>query len=51
MSCLGVQDRFQVQIRCMEGFIDKENTLWFVDTFVEQLALDKLGFKIATLKT
>ena len=35
----------------MEEFIDKENTLRFVDAFVEQLELDKLGFEIAPMKT
>jgi hypothetical protein len=28
----------------MEEFIDKENDLRFIDAFVEQLELDKLGF-------
>ena len=41
MSYLGVQDRFQIQMRSMEEFIDKENTVRFVDAFVEQLALKK----------
>ena len=35
MGYLGVQDRFQIQMSSMEEFIDKENTLWFVDAFVE----------------
>ncbi len=51
MDYLGVQDRFQIQMSSMEEFIDKENTVRFVDAFVEQLELDKLGFEIATLKT
>ena len=51
MGYLGVQDRFQIQMSSMEEFIDKENTVRFVDAFVEQLELDKLGFEIATLKT
>ena len=45
-----VQDRFQIQMRSMEEFIDKENTVRFVDVFVEQLELDNLRFEIATLK-
>ena len=45
-----VQDRFQIQMRSMEEFIDNENSLRFVDAFVEQLELDNLGFEIATLK-
>jgi transposase len=51
MSYLGVQDRFQIQMRSMEEFIDKENAVRFVDAFVEQLELPKLGFEIAALKT
>ena len=38
-------------MRSMEEFIEKENAVRFVDAFVEQLELDKLGFEIATLKT
>jgi hypothetical protein len=34
----------------MEEFIENENSLRFVDVFVEQLELDNLGFEIATLK-
>jgi hypothetical protein len=36
MSYLGVQDRFQIQMRSREEFIDKENVVRFVDAFVEQ---------------
>jgi len=45
-----VQDRLLIQMRSMEEFIDKENAVRFVDVFVEQLALDNLGFETATLK-
>jgi hypothetical protein len=31
MSYLGVQDRFQIQMRSREEFIDKENVVRFVD--------------------
>ena len=48
MGYLGVQNRFQIQMSSMEEFIDKENPVRFVDAFVEQLELDKLGFDIAT---
>ena len=51
MSYLNVQDRFQIQMRSMDQFFDKENPVRFVDAFVEQLELDKLGFQIATMKT
>ena len=45
-----IQDKLQIQMRSMEEFIDKQNTVHFVDAFVEQLELDNLGFEIATLK-
>ena len=45
MSYFGIQDRFQIQMRSMEEFIDKENAVRFMDAFVEQLELDKLEFK------
>ena len=50
MSYLNVQDRFQIQMRSVEEFIEKKNAMRFADAFVEQLELDKLGFDIATLK-
>jgi hypothetical protein len=37
MSYLGVQDWFQIQMRSLEEFIDKENVVRFVDAFVAQL--------------
>jgi hypothetical protein len=37
MTYLVVQDRFQIQMRSMEEFIDKENAVRFIDAFVEQL--------------
>ena len=36
MSYLNVQDRFQIQMRSMDQFIDKENPVRFVDACVEQ---------------
>jgi hypothetical protein len=47
---LNVQDRFQIQMRSMEEFIDKENALRFLDAFVEELELDKLGFHTVNIK-
>jgi hypothetical protein len=35
MSYLVMQYRFQIQMRSMEEFIDKENAVWVVDAFVE----------------
>lgn len=42
MSYLNVKDRFQIQMRRMEEFIDKENVVRFLDTFVELLHLAPL---------
>ena len=35
MSYLGVQDRFQSQMRSRAEFIDKENAMRFLDVFIE----------------
>jgi hypothetical protein len=51
MGYLGVQDRFQIQMRSMEEFIDKENTVWFGMLLRSNWNLKKIGFEIATLKT
>ena len=45
-----IQDQLKIQMSSMEEFIDKQNTVYFVDAFVEQLELDNSGFEIATLK-
>ncbi len=39
MSYLGVKYRFQIKMRSMEEFMDKENSVRFVDAFVEQLEI------------
>jgi hypothetical protein len=51
MSYLGVQDRFQIQMRSMEEFIEKENAVRFVDVFVEQLELEKVNGEMALIMT
>ena len=51
MSYLGVQDRFQIQMRSMEEFIEKENAVRFVDAFVEQLELEKVNGEMALIMT
>ncbi len=51
MSYLGVQDRFQIQMRSMEEFIEKQNAVRFVDPFVEQLELDKVNGEMALIMT
>jgi radical SAM protein with 4Fe4S-binding SPASM domain len=42
--------RLQLQMSSLEDSIDKENPVRFVDAFVEQLDLSKLGFEVKTLK-
>ena len=51
MSYLGVQGRFQMQMRSMEEFIEKENAVRFVDAFVEQLELEKVNGEMALIMT
>ncbi len=51
MSYLNVQDRFQIQMRSVEEFIEKENAVRFVDAFVEQLVLDKVNGEMALIRT
>ena len=51
MSYLGVQDRFQMQMRSMEEFIEKENAVRFVDAFVEQLELEKVNGEMVLIMT
>jgi hypothetical protein len=40
MSYLNVQNRFQIQMRSMDQFFDKENPVGFLDAFMEQFELD-----------
>ena len=42
--------RLQMQMSSLEDSIDQENPVRFIDAFVEQLDLLKLGFEIKTLK-
>lgn len=51
MAYLTPQDRLQMQMRSMEECISKDNPVRFVDAFVEQLELPKLGFVVAGVKT
>lgn len=50
MAYLDAVDRFQVQMRSMEDFIASDNPVRFVDAFVDQLELTKLGFVVADVK-
>ena len=51
MSYLGAQDRFQIQMRSMEEFSEKDNAVRFVDAFVEQLELEKVNGEMALIMT
>ncbi len=50
MAYLIPQDRFQVQMRSMEEHVTKDNPVRFLDAFVEQLELSKLGFVVSEAK-
>ena len=39
MSYLNVQNWFQIQMRSMDQFIEKENPVRFLNAFMEQLEL------------
>ena len=51
MQHITPKDRQQYEFVSLEDFIDKNNPVRFVDAFVEKLELDKLGFKLSTVKT
>jgi transposase len=51
MDFLPGQDRFQVTFGSLEEKISDDNPVRFLDAFVDKLELDKLGFKVNTLKT
>lgn len=42
--------RLQLQMSSLEDSFSQENSVRFIDAFVEQLDLIKLGFEIKTLK-
>jgi len=50
MAYVDQHDRFQLQMRSMEDFISPDNPVRFVDAFVDQLDLGKLGFVVAEVK-
>jgi radical SAM protein with 4Fe4S-binding SPASM domain len=50
MAYLSPFNRLQVQMRCMEEYVDKDNPVRFIDAFVDQLDLSKLGFLVAEIK-
>jgi hypothetical protein len=40
----------QIEFSSLDNVIEKENTVQFVDAFVDKLELNKLGFTINTVK-
>ena len=46
----GIQDYRQMQMSSLEDSIGQDNPIRFIDAFVEQLDLLKLGFEVKTLK-
>ena len=44
------QERFQLQMRSTEEFISKDNPVRFIDAFVEQIDLARLGFLVSAVK-
>ena len=51
MAYLPPEDRHQLRIRSMDECIIKDNPVRFIDAFVDQLELPKLGFIVADVKT
>lgn len=50
MAYLDTKDRFQFQMSSLEDCIEKENPVRFIDAFVDQLELPKLGFIVSDIK-
>jgi transposase len=50
MAYLTPENRFQLQMRSMEEYVDKDNPVRFIDAFVDQLELAKSGFIVSAVK-
>ena len=44
------KNRHQIEFTSLEDLIESDNTVRFVDAFVDKLELNKLGFTLNTLK-
>jgi len=51
MAYLPPEDRHQLRIRSLDECISKDHLVRFIDAFVDQLDLPKLGFIVADVKT
>ena len=45
------QDRLQLEFVSLEDRISKDNAVRFIDAFVEEIDLNKLGFVVKTIKS
>ena len=50
MAYLDPKDRFQFQMSSLEDCIETENSVRFVDAFVEHLELPEIGFIVSDIK-
>ncbi|MEG3882291.1 IS1182 family transposase [Microcoleus sp. herbarium7] len=51
MPIITPKNRTQIELKSLEDFIEKDNTVRFIDAFVEKLELDKLRFANKIVKT
>jgi transposase len=50
MQHISLKNRHQIEFTSLENLIEQDNTVRFVDAFVDKLELPKLGFTINTIK-
>jgi len=50
MPLITAKNRTQIEFRSLEDYIEKDNTVRFIDAFVEKLELEKLFFVSKTVK-
>jgi transposase len=50
MPIITCKNRTQIEFKSLEDFIEKDNTVRFIDAFAEKLELDKLSFVTKTIK-
>ena len=50
MQHISLKNRHQIEFTSLEDLIEEDNTVRFVDAFVDKLELPKLGFTINTIK-
>jgi len=50
MQHISSKNRHQIEFTSLDDLIEADNTVRFVDAFVDKLELNKLGFTLNTLK-